>query len=182
MALGPRDFQNQPEPMRAILETGGPRTIRLWQPTEREDLMLRLRRSATLIGLLCASVLLLSGAPVQALDDDTPPTFAGLQSAYTCIPGPGPVKGERTSYHLMWEAATDDVTPSSQIVYLIYRATTRGGENFSRPTYRTAPGVTSFETPKLLATKTFYFVVRARDRAGNIDSNAVEREGQNLCE
>jgi hypothetical protein len=26
-----------------------------------------------------------------------------------------------------------------------------------------------------------YFVVRARDRGGNIERNTVERQGQNLC-
>ena len=143
--------------------------------------MLRVHRSATSIGLLCASILLVASAPVQALDDDTPPTFAGLKSAFTCIPGPGGGKGITSSYRLTWEAATDNVTPSSEIVYKIYRATTSGGENFSRATYSTR-GVTSFETPKLPSTKTFFFVVRARDRAGNIDSNTVEREGENLCE
>jgi hypothetical protein len=73
------------------------------------------------------------------------------------------------------------VTPSSKIIYNIYQATTSGGEDFSAPTYTTAPGATSFDTPQLPSTKTFYFVVRARDQAGNEDSNTVEREGQNLC-
>ena len=56
-----------------------------------------------------------------------------------------------------------------------------GGEDFSVPTYTAAAGATSFDTPPLPADKTFYFVVRARDRAGNGDSNKVERQGQNLC-
>jgi hypothetical protein len=43
------------------------------------------------------------------------------------------------------------------------------------------PGATSFVTPPLPADKAAYFVVRARDKAGNRDSNTVEREGQNLC-
>ena len=33
----------------------------------------------------------------------------------------------------------------------------------------------------LPADETFYFVVRARDRAGNRDSNPVERQGVNMC-
>jgi hypothetical protein len=37
------------------------------------------------------------------------------------------------------------------------------------------------QLPKLPSTETFYFVVRARDGAGNEDSNTVEREGLNLC-
>lgn len=122
---------------------------------------------------------LVIAAPAQARDHK-PPMFAGIKSATTCIPGPiGP---ERTSaYHLTWEAAKDNVTPSRKIVYNVYQATMPGGEDFSKPTYTTAPGVTSFETPQLSSIETFYFVVRARDRAGNEDSNTVEREGQNLC-
>jgi len=121
------------------------------------------------------------GAPAQAhRKDQTPPTFAGLKSATTCIPGPIG-EGRTSSYHLSWEAAKDNVTPSSKIVYNVYQATTAGGENFSQPTYTTAAGVTSFDTPQLPTGKTFYFVVRARDQAGNEDSNTIERQGQNLC-
>jgi hypothetical protein len=113
--------------------------------------------------------------------DRTPPKFAGLKSATTCIPGP--IGGGRTtSYHLSWDRATDDVTLSSEIVYDVYQATTPGGEDFSVPTYRTPPGATSFDTPQLPTDETFYFVVRARDQAGNRDSNTVERQGVNLCD
>ena len=106
-------------------------------------------------------------------------TFAGLKAATTCIPGP--IGGGRSSsYHLSWEPATKK-NKHSRFVYEVYQATTRGGENFSTPTYTTAPGVTSFDTPQLPTEDTFYFVVRARDRAGNEDSNTVEQEGQNLC-
>src|SRR5436190_22746796 len=92
-------------------------------------------------------------------NDVTPPTFAGLESATTCIPGP--VGGGRTtSYHLSWDPATDNRTPSSQIVYDIYQATTSGGEDFSAPTYTTAAGATSFDTPPLPTDRTFYFAVR----------------------
>jgi hypothetical protein len=109
-----------------------------------------------------------------------PPKFGGLKSAVTCVPGPtGP--GRETSYHLSWEAASDDLTPSSKIVYEVYEASSQGGENFARPTYTTAPGATSFNTPRLPAEKSFFFVVRARDRTRNEDKNTVEREGQNLC-
>jgi hypothetical protein len=133
------------------------------------------------VSLLVGVAILVVVAPAQAgHKDTTPPTFAGLKSATTCIPGPIG-EGRTSGYHLAWEAATDDFTPSSKIVYNVYQATTAGGENFSQPTYTTAPGATSFDTPQLSSTKTFYFVVRARDKAGNEDSNTVEREGQNLC-
>ena len=136
------------------------------------------RLSAAIVGL---AVFLVVVAPAQARrKDNTPPTFAGLKSAITCIPGPIG-EGRTSSYHLSWEAATDDFTPSNRIIYNVYQATTAGGEDFSQPTYTTAPGATSFDTPQLPSTKSFYFVVRARDQAGNEDSNKVERQGQNLC-
>jgi hypothetical protein len=117
-------------------------------------------------------------APVGA--DATPPKFAGLESATTCIPGPigG---GQSSSYHLGWEPASDDVTPSSEIVYDVFQATKSGAEDFFVPTYTTPAGATSFATPPLPADKSYYFVVRARDLAGNRDSNTVELQGQNLC-
>jgi hypothetical protein len=132
------------------------------------------------LALAPLAVLLTLAVPAQARDR-TPPEFEGLKSATTCIPGPAGGPEIHTSYHLEWVAATDDVTPSSRIVYRVYQATKPGGENFSKPTYTTRPGVTSFDTPKLSSRQTFYFVVRARDRAGNEDQNTVEREGVNLC-
>jgi hypothetical protein len=112
--------------------------------------------------------------------DATPPVFAGLQGAFACTPGPQR-PGQTTPFTLSWEAATDDVTPSSQIVYDIYLASTSGGENFSKPTWVTEPGATTFRTPGLPSHGTFYFVVRARDRAGNEDRNTLERLGSDPC-
>jgi hypothetical protein len=142
----------------------------------------RIRIAEVLAGLpaMVVTALLVVGPAPALATDTTPPLFEGLQSAWTCIPGPVGAGG-KAHYHLNWNAAKDDVTPSSEIAYKIYRATTPGGENFSRRTYRTV-GATSFETPLLPTGKTFYFVVRARDRAGNEDSNTIEKEGQNLCE
>jgi hypothetical protein len=138
-------------------------------------------RAPRLVLLLVAAVLLMTSSPVAAQGkDDTPPTFAGLKSAVTCIPGP--IGGGRTaSYQLSWDPATDNVTPSRRIVYDVYQANKPGGEDFSTPTYTTPAGATSFTTPLLPSDELFYFVVRARDRAGNSDANTVERQGQNLC-
>ena len=135
------------------------------------------RASFVLVALLA---LTLTGVAQGQRTRHRGPIFAGLKSATTCIPGPIAM-GETTSYYLQWEAATDRGTPSSKIVYNVYQATTAGGEDFSEPTYTTAPGVTSFDTPQLPSEKYFYFVVRARDNAGNEDSNTIERQGQNLC-
>jgi len=141
----------------------------------------RWRRHCSTAVVVGMAVLLVVGGPAQARRrDQIPPTFAGLKSATTCLGGPIG-EGRTSSYHLSWEAAKDNVTPSSKIVYNVYQATTAGGEDFSHPTYTTAAGVTSFDTAQLSSAKTFYFVVRARDQAGNEDQNKVEREGQNLC-
>jgi hypothetical protein len=117
-------------------------------------------------------------APQQA--DTTPPTFAGLESAFACTPG-AQYPGETTPFTLTWHAASDNVTPSSRIVYDIYMSTTSGGEDFSHPAWTTAPGVAGFRTPGLASHGTFYFVVRARDQAGNEDRNGVERRGVDPC-
>ena len=144
----------------------------------------RLRRSAgvgsALVLLVVAVFLVASPTAGAKRKDHTPPTFAGLKSATTCVPGPigG---GTTTSYNLRWDAATDNVSPSRTIVYLVYQANAPGAEDFSTPTYTTAAGATSFATPPLPADKPVYSVVRARDRAGNIERNTVERQGQNLC-
>jgi len=119
-------------------------------------------------------------AAARSEGDEQPPKFAGLASATTCVPGP--IGGGRmTSYTLRWEPATDNVTRSKKIVYDVYQASAPGGEDFSVPTYTTAAGVTSFVTPQLPADQAVYFVVRARDKAGNSDTNTVERQGQNPC-
>ena len=106
--------------------------------------------------------------------DTTPPSFAGLQKAFGCEPI------GLTQFELTWNAATDDVTPSSQIVYDVFLSHTPGGEDFAHPTWTTSPGVTKFETPPL--EEPSYFVVRARDQAGNEDQNTVELLGENPCE
>ena len=113
--------------------------------------------------------------------DRRPPRFAGLERASTCIPGPagGPLRESR--YTLQWEPAADDATPASEIVYDIYQATVPGGEDMSAPTYTSPPGATSFTTPPLPDDVSYYFVVRARDTAGNRDANRIERLGMNLC-
>lgn len=137
------------------------------------------RRSAAVLLLVVIAMLLVISSPAEAKGKGHI-TFGGLKSATTCIGGP--IGGGRTSsYHLSWELANDK-KKHSRVVYEVYQATTRGGENFSKPTYTTAPGITSFDTPQLPTEGAFYFVVRARDRAGHEDSNTVEREGQNLCD
>ena len=113
--------------------------------------------------------------------DRAPPAFAGLRAAVTCIPGPVGGGTRSSRFALRWDAATDNVTPSSAIVYDVFQATTAGGENLAQPTYTTTPGATTFSTPPLPDDKQYSFVVRARDQAGNRDGNTVEQLGMNVC-
>ena len=112
--------------------------------------------------------------------DTTPPRFAGIEQAFACTPGPQR-PGQTTPFTLSWTAATDDVTPSSLIVYDVYVATAPGAEDFTKPNWTRAAGVTVFRTPGLASHGTFFFVVRARDQAGNEDRNRVERRGIDPC-
>ena len=68
------------------------------------------------------------------------------------------------TYTLSWTAATDPVTPSSGIVYDIFFAASPGGENFSSPTWTTAPGATAYSGN--LATSGPGLFRRARARRG----------------
>jgi hypothetical protein len=135
------------------------------------------------IGSLSALVLVASAGANAAGRDRTPPVFAGLKSATTCIPGPVGGGERMSSFRLLWPTAKDNVTPSSRIAYDVYQATSTGAENFSRATYTSRRGATSFVTPQLPSNgiDTYYFVVRARDAAGNHDRNRRERPGRNLC-
>jgi hypothetical protein len=112
--------------------------------------------------------------------DTTPPSFGGLQSAFACTPG-AQRPGQTTPFTLSWHAASDNLTPSSQIVYDVYLASTPGAERYATPTWTTAPGATTFKTPGLASHGSFYFVVRARDGAGNEERNTIELHGSDPC-
>jgi hypothetical protein len=142
-------------------------------------------------GLACPTYVLVRGTvgrfslhvrstPLPAGMDGMPPSFAGLQRAFACTPGPQR-PGQTTAVALSWQAATDDVTPSAEIVYEVYVASAPGGEEFSKPTWTTPPGATSFNAPGLASHGTFYFVVRARDGAGNEDHNTLEQRSVDPC-
>jgi hypothetical protein len=115
----------------------------------------------------------------RILVDREPPSFAGLERVTTCIPGPIG-RDQSSHYFLKWSAARDDLTPAAGIVYDIYEATKAGGEDFSTPAY-TTKGATTFTTPLLPTDIAHYFVVRARDSAGNRSAGTVERMGVSIC-
>ncbi len=102
----------------------------------------------------------------QTVSDSTAPTFAGLSTAT--------VQSDST-IQLAWSAATDNVSTAGQIVYDIYQAASAGGESYAAPSYTSAPGATGYLVTGLTPNTNYYFVVRARDVAGNRDTNVVEK-------
>jgi hypothetical protein len=105
-------------------------------------------------------------AMTTAVEDTTPPTFAGVATAMA--------RGA-TVIDLSWVAATDDLSPAGDISYNVYVSETSGGQNFATPTLTTAAGVTAAAVTRLRPSITYFFVVRAVDRALNEDQNVVER-------
>ena len=97
--------------------------------------------------------------------DTNPPTFGGLESATALSP---------TEVGLQWSAATDDRTPSEDIVYLIYMAMISGGQDFNTPSATTSPGATTYTLAGLSPETMYCSVVRARDGAGNTETNTIE--------
>ena len=119
-------------------------------------------RARDLAGNVDANTIEVS-ATTSATVDTTSPVFSGASSALAQSP---------SAVALAWSAATDDVSPANQISYLIYESTTSGGQSFAAPNLVTLSGATTLVTNGLAGGTTYYFVVRARDQAGNVDLNA----------
>lgn len=101
----------------------------------------------------------------SATGDNKAPTFNGAASIS---------RTSGTTATVTWEAATDNVTAPSAIVYDLYVATSSQGENYTTALATTDAGATSFNLENLNALSTYYVVVRARDAAGNRDPNTAE--------
>lgn len=92
-----------------------------------------------------------------------PPVFAGIKQA-----NPLP-----TGVKLYWLPAQDNATEAANIVYNIHVSTTEmfSSEALSKPAFTTEPAALSFTVPGLQAGRRYFFIVRARDTAGNTDAN-----------
>lgn len=102
----------------------------------------------------------------KPLADTKAPTFDGATKAETF---------DGSAVKLSWTAAKDDITAGEGIVYQVYVASESGKQNLTVPSYVSTPGATSIVVKGLPKPKTkYYFVVRARDAAGNADTNKVE--------
>jgi hypothetical protein len=109
------------------------------------------------------------------------PAFAGLVSAVVCSgPSPLALPPKSRTFFLRWDPATDSATPSSQVVYDIFYASTPGGEDYGSPVVTTPAGATSYAV-HIAGGGPAYFVVRARDQAGREDDNTVERAALLAC-
>ena len=122
--------------------------------------------------LILISVATVITSSCSSSNDKTAPVFAGVQT----LEGAG-----TTSVILSWDPATDDVTSSSDIRYLVYYSLSSGGQNFTKYNLRTDKGAASVEITDLEVNTTYYFVVRAEDSAGNEDGNTVELSGHALA-
>ena len=74
---------------------------------------------------------------------------------------------------LNWNAATDDNTPTANIVYQVYQATSPMGQSFATPTATTQPGAT-LHTVTGLAAATSTTSLCAPVMQRNIDKNTIE--------
>jgi len=108
---------------------------------------------------------------MQPAGDTKAPTFAGLGSA---------LAASTTAIDLSWSAAQDDRTAPAQISYQVYMASSSLRQNFSTPSFQVAAGTTSYQVTGLDVATKYFFVVRARDEAGNTDTNLVERNATTL--
>lgn len=96
--------------------------------------------------------------------DGTAPSFGGAKTADMTT----------GALRIEWDAATDNVTAQEKIVYDVYISNTSKGQDFSKPTATTDPGLTKYALDNLDVKKEYFVVVRARDAEGNRDANAKE--------
>ena len=113
-----------------------------------------------------ADSLVTTGVGMVLSTDDTPPVFGGLDDAVN-------VGGNHVL--VSWQIATDGSNPDFKAMYLIYISKQSGDFNYSSPSYVSQPGETSYLINDLAPSTTYYFVVRAMDRAGNIDTNTAQQ-------
>ncbi len=100
-------------------------------------------------------------------DTDTmPPSFVGLVAADSLSPG---------DIRLDWAPAIDNQTRSDEITYEIFVGSSPDQFDFTNPMFSTTGGVTSIIATGFTPGNLYYFVVRAKDKAGNVDTNNVHR-------
>jgi hypothetical protein len=104
--------------------------------------------------------------------DVTAPTYAGTVGLLTAERLVG-----NTSTRLTWSQAQDNVTAAGALRYDIYYSTSQATV-FSAGVKQTVTADTTVVIDNLTALQTYYFAVRARDEAGNRESNTVIKENK----
>ncbi len=97
-----------------------------------------------------------------ATADATPPPSPGSLTA-------APISGD--GVQLTWIPSSPE---TDVLQYNIYRSTISGAQDFSSPTYTVSVGVASYTDSSATPGQAYYYVVRAQDAAGNIDTNTNE--------
>jgi hypothetical protein len=95
--------------------------------------------------------------------DTIPPAFTGAARAL--------LLGGR-AHRVSWPPAKDDLTAAPGVSYLVFASKLPGGYDYTKPTATVGPGrlfaeIQGDDDP-------LYFVVRAKDAAGNVDTNTTE--------
>jgi hypothetical protein len=118
------------------------------------------------IGVGCgAGTALVDGQCVAAaVADPKAPSFGGVISV-------SPVTA--TALLVNWDPAVSSSAAPDELVYSVYLATKKGGEDFHAP-QGTVTGATSFSLQKLTTGTDYFVVVRATDKAGRQELNTVE--------
>lgn len=75
------------------------------------------------------------------------------------------------SIQLTWTASSPETNVAQ---YNIYRATTSGGQDFTSPLTNVLAGTTTYTDSATADGITYYYVVRAQDKSGNIETNTNE--------
>ncbi|HJZ84964.1 MAG TPA: fibronectin type III domain-containing protein [Polyangia bacterium] len=103
--------------------------------------------------------------PEASVPDTTPPSFGGLTMARA---------DTAYSLRLFWDAASDNLTSPNFIEYRAFVADVSGSQDFGRA-QSSIVGSTAGLVGALSPGRPYFVVVRAVDRAGNMDSNRVEK-------
>lgn len=106
--------------------------------------------------------------------DTTPPTFSGLFGLVKKFDG--------SSVWLYWKPASDTFSSSEEITYEICADAPGQCASSFVQNYPVAAGVYNYQITGLSGSTDYEFVVRARDKAGNRDTNVIAKSSASLAD
>lgn len=109
---------------------------------------------------------------LETKSDGEPPDFDGIVGAVT----------DSTTAVLTWNGATDpgEQTPENEITYLVYQSKDSATVFDDAPVAISNPGATNIKLSDLDSATEYFWGVRARDKALNVDENDVQLTGRTL--